>query len=99
MKFSKALVEELECQGVGVYHKYSGRFMYGATCFGVVGDVDEFVGKMYLLSRNPEFGAVCDEFFTGLAQKSLVMRFDSLCTDTIYYFPDITVEEDEKDEE
>lgn len=67
---------------------YSGRFMYGKTCFGIVGGISEY-GRflVQLASTGPEGEDAAHE----LAQR---VSTDSMGLDSIFYFPGVTISED-----
>lgn len=72
---------------------YSGRGMYGKTCFGLI-----YGGSV---------GQLCACFLRGLDDDTMdemadlfdEMRTDSMGYDTIYYFPGWTLDEDEDSED
>lgn len=103
MEISRKLYDRLEEEGLRVSDNYSGRFMFGETCFGVV--VDNIATAVYDLSeslreiiitesRNNQDLAkeAADVLEDG---KLTECRTDSMGLDYIIYFPDITVEQEE----
>lgn len=74
---------------------YSGRYMYGKSCFGVVGNVLDYTMFLLLLSQQ-EDGAGFD-WAIELAQQ---VNTDNMAQETIFYFPGLEVldDEDGKDE-
>lgn len=75
---------------------YSGRGMYGRTCFGFVGSMDQYGRFLIALVQNgyyehddiEEGGDVAKEFADRVST-------DSMGYDTIFYFPGIQVLENE----
>jgi hypothetical protein len=83
----EAAVEALDdLDQVSIYGDYSGRAMYGATCFGVVVP-DAGHAMAWLVSLAERIGA--DEA-RGLA---LAARTDSMGRDLIVYFPGYKLED------
>lgn len=83
---------------------YSGRSMYGRTCFGFVGGLQDLARFFTELGRGQgwfdqsgdpdEYPDLCD--LVDALQRSLTR--DSLGFDTIFYFPGVDVtEEDQED--
>lgn len=65
---------------------YSGRFMYGDTCLGIVCDVPQFALFCAAL------GATADDWdFVGR------VRSDSMGLSSIFYFPGVGIWEDDDD--
>lgn len=92
---------EDECFEIRFHDDYSGRCMYGARCFGVSGDPQTIQYLFYLLHRTSK-GSVgdaenlveeADWFFDSMGP----VCQDSLGMGMIYYFPDITVAEEENE--
>lgn len=71
-----------------VRYDYSGRSMYGATCFGVVCDVNDVLFGVALAQVLPDDA-------DDLAPAA---RTDSMGHDTIVYFPGWTIEVETTDE-
>jgi hypothetical protein len=71
---------------------YSGRFMYGDKCFGIVGDTGCYTKFMMMLYANPDTQDISWEIVDDV-------RTDSMGYDTIFYFPGVTVVDDEEDED
>lgn len=66
-----------------LYQDYSGRSMYGSSCFGITGTVNDAA----------KFLVALGEYDRGLAfDLSCSMRMDSMGRDTIIYFPGYTVD-------
>jgi len=70
------VVEEIE--DLKIRHSYSGRAMYGESCFGLVGDDSDFFLFFALL------GAKDEGLSRDLAMKA---RTDSMGLSSIMYFP------------
>ena len=67
---------------------YSGRFMFGETCFGIIGGVGMFAEFISALKAQE-----CDEAF-GLADEfAKRVKTDSMARDMIFYFPGVKLEE------
>ena len=92
--------EEFE---IRFHDDYSGRCMYGARCFGVSGNACAIQDLYYFMHRiakglvTEDEGIIkeADDFF----ECSGSVSWDSLGMGTIYYFPDVTVEEEENEED
>lgn len=69
-----------------VTHSYSGRFMYGATCFGVSGSIDDYTQFVYRLTlEEPELAQLLT---------SRGVDTDDLGRSTIFYWPTILTDKD-----
>ncbi len=66
---------------------YSGRGMYGKTCFGITGGLSDYVE--FLLQASMVLGL--DEAREMFGAPS----YDSMGWDTIYYFPNVKIREDD----
>jgi len=67
---------------------YSGRFMFGETCFGFIGGVGmfaEFISGLKAQESDEALGLADD-----LAKR---VKTDSMARDTIFYFPGVKLEE------
>ena len=74
--------------GTEAYLKYSGRFMFGATCFGIVGQMADIqTTLMDFVADHPEHARAMRELVKG-------QRSDSMGRDIIIYFPDVDIERD-----
>lgn len=75
---------------------YSGRGMYGKTCFGFVGDEEQYAEFLFaLIEQNHEDDAhVSDAIQVAREFSSRVCR-DSMGFETIFYFPGVTVLDNE----
>lgn len=75
--------------------EYSGRYMYGKSCFGIVGNVLDYTMFLLHLSQY-EDGAG----FDWAIELALRVNTDNMAQDTIFYFPGVDVldDEDGKDE-
>jgi len=78
-----------EDAGVNPYAGYSGRFMYGKTCIGIVGDARD------MMTFTLDVIKVVDPDFEENQDAWRDMRQDNMGLDMIYYWPQIEVEEDE----
>lgn len=67
---------------------YSGRFMFGERCFGIIGDASIFARFVAALTNQgtDEAAELVGEFVQRV-------KTDSMARDTIYYFPGILLEE------
>lgn len=63
---------------------YSGRSMYGRTCFGIIGSMSVFAEFLLAVERS-DCG---DEYANPLADR---VTTDSMGYDTIFYFPGVVV--------
>ncbi|MCL2000119.1 MAG: hypothetical protein FWG74_01675, partial [Planctomycetes bacterium] len=75
------------------YFHYSGRFMFGSECFGLVGAIIAIQAALLdFRDDHPD---------TGPAIKKLVKRHrtDQMGLDMIYYFPGVDIEDDGEDDE
>lgn len=71
---------------------YSGRFMYGRTCLGIVGTHQHLVALAVEVGRRIEWGNQ-DVDWEYLSRRLVDVRVDSLGTDSIFYWPDVQVVE------
>jgi hypothetical protein len=102
MEISRKLYERLEEEGLSVRDDYSGRCMFGRTCFGIV--VDNIATAIYdlentlqsIIDEDPESDLADDaESFIEYDE------FDACSTDNmglqyIVYFTDITVAKEDE---
>lgn len=74
---------------------YSGRAMYGSTCVGFV--VDDFGGSVIdlVFSAIEAFGGDIDRAHETFG----AVRQDSMGRGTIYYFPDVTIDDNGEDDD
>jgi hypothetical protein len=70
--------------GMTFYSDYSGRGMFGKTCVGVAGTVDEFVSFILLIADNDR----------DLANELVYLVTDNMGFDRIYYFPSMQRKDD-----
>lgn len=68
-----------------IYTNYSGRYMYGATCFGVVLSGPVALARFMIELSQEDYDLALD-----LSQR---MAVDNMGHDTIYYFPGYTIED------
>jgi hypothetical protein len=73
-KLVKKIVRYLENKPVTIYRYYSGRFMFGCTCIGFYGELNECEAIAQTIQKK-----------TGRS-----FRSDNLGFNIIYYFPSIT---------
>lgn len=71
-----------ECD-VYLRNDYSGRFMYGATCWGVDGDYDKVEDFIYTATKKAIKAGLEDEFDDMIKAK----QQDQMGLGTIVYFP------------
>lgn len=102
MEISRKLYERLEEEGLSVRDDYSGRCMYGRTCFGIV--VDNIATAIYDLANTLQ-GIIDEDPDSDLADDAEALieydGFDHCSTDNmglqyIVYFTDITVAEEDE---
>lgn len=88
--------------GLRVYKDYSGRGMYGASCFGVVGSQRGLLKFFIELATTPDFYAF-DEFDVSGADLAIELAdrvsTDNMGFDTIFYFPGYTLAGDVPDDD
>lgn len=72
----------------GLRWDYSGRGMYGRTCFGIIGRLENYAQFLLSLAAVDAEGA---EIASALAERTAT---DNMAVDTIYYFPRVEVTED-----
>lgn len=84
---------------------YSGRGMFGKTCLGFVGhDCTRFAFELAVILARSEFGLDDDEQPDLDALREALDEIvgppstDSMATQTIFYWPNITVAADDPDE-
>ena len=75
--------------GVVPYFKYSGRFMYGETCFAVTGNPNDIQAALMDFAFQHQRMA---EIIRGLIKDQ---RQDDFGLDTIVYFPGVDIESDD----
>jgi hypothetical protein len=96
MRLTRSLLEDVLGEA-GVEEEprwdYSGRYMYGKTCFGFVGDVSDLAAFFYHLALVTEDD---DTIFYDLHR---ALRTDSMGMNTIFYFPGVDVSRDEEEPE
>lgn len=95
---TKKLIEEValnfDSEDLSLTFDYSGRFMYGAQCFGVIASGIEtfslFVHELTYVAALKDDDTVND--ITSLLSN---LRSDSMGLDSIYYFPFADIPEDD----
>lgn len=103
MEISRKLYDRLEEEGLQVRDNYSGRCMFGETCFGVVVDnlatavydVSEVLREIIIAERrdDPDLAKEAADMLED--GKLTECRTDNMGLDYIIYFPHITVEKEE----
>lgn len=98
MKIPKSAVLEAAYQAGldedAVRESYSGRYMYGKTCFGIIGHIADFAMFLVELATQHVEGY---DYASEIAQR---MRMDNMANDYVFYFPGIElVEEDSEEDE
>ena len=103
MQMSRKLFDTLGEYELDVRDDYSGRFMYGATCFAI--DVDRVSTAVYdfinILQEMLEI-EVDEELIEEVKEfldydwSSADIRTDNMGLGYVVYFPDITVDEEEE---
>lgn len=102
MEISRKLYDRLEEEGLQVRDNYSGRFMFGETCFGVVvdniatavSDVSEALREIIIAERRDDLDLAKEAADMLEDGKLNECRTDNMGLDYIVYFPHITVEEE-----
>lgn len=103
MEISRKLYNRLEEEGLQVRDNYSGRYMFGEICFGVVVDniatavydVSEALREIIIAERRDDLD-LAKEAADMLEDGNLTeCRTDNMGLDYIIYFPHITVAEEE----
>lgn len=71
-----------------LYREYSGRYMYGSHCFGIVGDAGDY-GRFiaHLTKRNEDLAL----------DLALNVTTDNMGRDMIYYFPGFQLAKEDDD--
>lgn len=102
MEISRKLYNRLQKAGLRVTDNYSGRFMYGAMCFGVtvsqlataLYDVSEALREIIIKEKRDDLD-LAKEAADMLEDENLTeFRTDNMGLDYIIYFPHITVEKE-----
>ena len=65
---------------------YSGRAMYGTTCFGITGSIHEYSAFLVELTR-------LDDEEQYASELAMSVRTDDMGRETIFYFPGIELED------
>lgn len=87
--------EQMQEEGFDVRHDYSGRGMFGRTCLGLTGDVDDLIRFVRFVERthaneNVNFPMDDTDWLDNV-------RDDNMGRKMIYYWPNVRVEEDDDD--
>lgn len=98
------IVDELELPENRVWWNYSGRHMYGRTCFGFVGGESTLARFFVALGRHqgwfdesgdddehPDLTNVLDELTSAVHR-------DDMGYETIFYFPGVEVDEEDDED-
>lgn len=87
----ETIKDNLDVNDSGTIMSYSGRFMYGKECLGIV---TSDVPKTFLLlgSSLAHQGGRAHDLLTELSDTWI--REDSMAHDTVVYFPDIALPDD-----
>lgn len=98
MTFTKTLIDTLTNRyGLSIYTSYSGKFMYGTSCFGIVCDnlagLHKFYKAMYELKSEPNVEPCVLEFWNSTDVKAVCS--DNMGLGIIVYFPGIVCESTE----
>lgn len=93
MELSRELIEDLTSEGFDVREDYSGRGMFGRTCFGIVGDPGDLI-RFVLRTQDVE-----EDTPWWKTDRSWIthVRTDSMGHDMIYYWPTVSVEKEDND--
>lgn len=81
----RTLVDAATGTDADVRTDYSGDFMFGKTCFGIVGDMNDY--GLFLVRVAEEDG----DLARGLANS---VRTDGMGMSTIFYWEHLEIEED-----
>jgi len=101
VEISRKLYNKLQSVGLRVIDNYSGRFMYGKVCFGVI--VGQLATALYDVTEALRRIIITSHTDLDLAKEAADMledgkltelKTDSMGLDYIIYFPHITVEEE-----
>lgn len=88
LRDSEAVVMAADTAGIDLdsdlRRDYSGRFMYGDECFGIVGGPGEFAEFIALIASDEADGCATEGLAKRLAD---AVKTDSMGLSTIYYFP------------
>jgi NADH/NAD ratio-sensing transcriptional regulator Rex len=80
----------------GLRRDYSGRFMFGQRCFGIVGSDSQWAEFVIALKEDEAQGLASK----GLAKKLAdYLDTDSMGLSTIYYFPGFLLDGDDEEGE
>lgn len=98
MELPKDMVEEAVRQSgdaVELNTSYSGRFMLGARCLGVIGTLAGYTRFMLALSwvAEDEDGSTWPVNENDIMGMAADVRMDNLGLDHVFYFPEVTITE------
>lgn len=91
MKISEKLCAVLEDYDFTVHRDYSGKFMFGRTCFGISGS-GNVLTQFYIAIHDLSFDDEFEEEVSVFWNREIEPCSDSLGLDTIWYFPQVQVE-------
>lgn len=94
--------EDAHDELLSVRTKYSGRYMYGRNCLGVVGQVGDllrFVLEIVPALKSEYDGNYGDQPSVTYHDEWFDVRSDNMGMDTIFYWPEIEVVKDEPDDQ
>lgn len=74
-----------------IYRDYSGRGMYGASCFGLVMDSEADVVQVLIELSHDGEGCATSDRKDAVQQLARAMRSDSMGMSGIWYFPGWTL--------
>lgn len=89
---------EIDMEVEGTLHvAYSGRYMYGATCLGIVGGADTLMKFVADVIPRIDPGWEPDsDAFAHASEEWYELRWDNMAMDMIYYWPGVHVVEDDE---
>jgi hypothetical protein len=73
--------------------EYGGRYMYGKTCFGVVGNINDY--SLFLV----ELATQHVEGYDWANEFAQHVRLDNMANEYIFYFPGIELTEEKSEDE
>jgi hypothetical protein len=79
---------------------YSGRYMYGANCLGIVGGPETLMKFVTDVIPRVDPGWQPDsDAFMHASQEWYELRWDNMAMDLIFYWPGIEIDDDLEDDE
>lgn len=85
MELARERYEDLTDEGFDLRDDYSGRGMYGKTCLGLTGSVEDLVRFVMKITDED------DAWYTTDNSWLTWISTDSMGRDTIFYWPRVTV--------